>query len=85
MIGKDSHVMWHHTYPNGDDFPSAECPITAVLNNGITHRGHNETFWKKDGIPLKVNFISTPIKENDDVVGSVVIFSESDPMLGRID
>ena len=85
MIGKDSHAMWHHTYPNGDVFPSLECPITAVLNNGITHRGHNEVFWKKDQTTLKVNFISTPIKEDDKVIGSVVIFSESDPLLGRIE
>jgi len=84
MIGKDSHEMWHHSYENGEKFPSAKCPITSVLKDGITHRGHNEVFWKKDKSPIKVDFISTPIKENGDIVGTVVIFRESNPELGTI-
>ena len=85
MIGKDSHSMWHYSYENGQHFPSSKCPIASVLKDGITHRGHNEVFWKKDKKPIKVDFISTPIKENSHITGSVVIFRESNPTLGAIE
>ena len=85
MIDKDSHEMWHHSYENGEKFHSSKCPITSVLKDGITHRGHNEVFWKKDKKSLKVDFISTPIKENGEIVGTVVIFRESNPELGTIE
>ena len=85
MIGKDSHKMWHHSYENGENFPSSECPITSVLTDGITHRGYNETFWKNDKSKLKVDFISTPIKEGGEIVGTVVIFRESKPTQNTIE
>lgn len=85
MIGKDSHKMWHHSYEDGTNFPDIKCPITAVLKDGITHRGHNEVFWKKDGTPIKVDFISTPIKEDGEIVGTVVLFRESNPTFGTIE
>ncbi len=74
MLGKESHAMWHHTYPDGQAFPETECPITAVLREGNVHRGHDAVFWRKDGKPLLVEFISTPILEDGEVTGAVVVF-----------
>jgi PAS domain S-box-containing protein len=74
MLGHASHPMWHHSLPDGTPFPNSECPITSVLQEGQTHRGRNEAFWHKDGSSFLVEFISTPIIENDEVTGAVVVF-----------
>ncbi len=74
LIGQESHTLWHHTRENGSPYPASECPITSVLEEGITHRGQNELFWRKDGSSFPVEFISTPIIENSDITGAVVLF-----------
>lgn len=74
MIGRDSHAMWHHTKPDGTPFPSEECPIATVLEEGIVHRGENELLWCKDGSGIRVDFTSTPIVEEGKIVGAVVVF-----------
>ncbi|MEW8549403.1 MAG: hypothetical protein AB2533_03005 [Candidatus Thiodiazotropha endolucinida] len=38
------------------------------------HRGEQETIWRKNGKPLRVNYISTPIKEENTVIGAVIVF-----------
>ncbi len=74
MIGQESHRMWHHTRSDGSVYNADTCPITAVLREGITHRGDNELVWHRDGTPLYVDFISTPIVEEGGVVGAVIVF-----------
>lgn len=76
MIGAASHSMWHHTRADGTKFPEHECPITSVLTKGITHRGTDETFWRKDGSSFNAEYISTPILREDSVDGAVVVFRE---------
>jgi PAS domain S-box-containing protein len=78
MLGKNSHLMWHHTKEEGTVFQKEQCPITGVLNEGITHRGLHELIWRKDGSSFYVDYISTPIIENDVITGAVVLFHEID-------
>ncbi|OQX31728.1 MAG: hypothetical protein B0D96_01315 [Candidatus Sedimenticola endophacoides] len=79
LMGRDSHACWHHTHKDGSPFPAEACPITAVLKDGIVHRGVDEIFWRKDGTSFAAEYISTPIREGDEVTGAVLIFRESDP------
>lgn len=74
MLGKPSHAMWHHSHADGSRFPEHQCPITAVLSKGVTHRGINETFWRKNGSSFVAEYISTPIVRDDKVEGAVVVF-----------
>lgn len=74
MLGHKSHPMWHHSRANGNPFPESDCPITSVLHEGIIHRGQNETFWRKDGTTFQVEFTSTPIFEEHQITGAVVVF-----------
>jgi len=76
LLGQPSHDLWHHSFPDGSPFPEDECPITAVLHVGIVHRGEKEVFWRKDGTSFQVEYISTPILEDDQVTGAVVVFRE---------
>jgi len=74
MLNQSSHSLWHHSYPDGSDFSEDDCPITAVLHHGKTHRGSHETFWRKDGRPIKVEYTSTPMLINEQIMGAVVVF-----------
>lgn len=76
MMGKNSHQMWHHSHDDGSHYPEEDCPITQVLEIGKIHRGVNETLWRKDGTSFQAEFISTPIYEDDEITGAVVVVRE---------
>lgn len=74
LLNKSSHDTWHHSRADGSEFPESECPITRVLKDGIIYRGVKETIWRKNGKPMQVDYISTPIKEGENIIGAVVVF-----------
>ncbi|MFA6570284.1 MAG: PAS domain S-box protein [Bacteroidota bacterium] len=73
LIGKHSHTLWHHSYPEGTNFPCTECPIYETLNDGKQHQGE-EYFWNKNGIGFYVDYTSMPIVENNTIIGAVITF-----------
>lgn len=76
LLGQNLHALLHHSYPDGRAYPEDACPSYASLKDGMSHRGEDQTFWKKDGTPLVVSFTSTPIKENGKVTGVVVVLRD---------
>ena len=78
MLGRDSHDLWHHSYPDGRHFPNEECPITSVLKTGKPQHCEHETFWHKDGTPLEMDCLSTPILIDEQIRGAVVLFRPSE-------
>ncbi|PUB75773.1 MAG: diguanylate cyclase [gamma proteobacterium symbiont of Ctena orbiculata] len=79
LLEKNCHAVWHHSREDGSSYPEAECPITSVLKHGNTHHAEQETIWRKNGKPLQVDYISTPIKEGGRIVGAVVVFHRNAP------
>jgi PAS domain S-box-containing protein len=73
MLNKNSHTMWHYNHADGTPYPEVECPITEVLQYGNTRWEKHETVWCKNGTALEVEFICTPIKENNKVTGAVIV------------
>ncbi len=76
MIGQVQHALVHHSYPDGRPYPREDCPIYAALRDGAVHRVADEVFWRKDGSPLPVEYVSTPIVENGEVIGAVVAITD---------
>ncbi|WP_316366340.1 PhnD/SsuA/transferrin family substrate-binding protein [Candidatus Thiodiazotropha sp. CDECU1] len=74
LLDRNSHTVWHHSREDGSDYPISECPITRVLQHGKKHRGEHETIWRKDGKSIQVDYVSTPIKDGERIIGAVVIF-----------
>ena len=70
------HQVLHHTRADGRPYPLEECPIHASIRDGRVHRGTREVFWKKDGTSFPVEYVSTPIREGDSLVGAVVVFRD---------
>lgn len=76
LFGRLMHELLHHSRPDGSTFPQDECPIYAVLRDGVTRRIDHDTFWRKDGTHFPVEYVSTAIREGDAVVGAVVVFRD---------
>lgn len=76
LIGKRIHTITHHTKADGTIYPADECKIYAAYRDGVTNRVNNEVFWRKDGTSFMVDYISTPLIEDDEIMGAVVVFRD---------
>lgn len=76
FVGKYTHDCHHHSYPDGSPYPREECPAYTSLKDGEIHRVDDEVFWTKDGKAVPVEYVSTPIIENESIVGAVIVFRD---------
>jgi PAS domain S-box-containing protein len=76
LLGCHMHELLHHSYADGTPYPAELCPVYAAIQDGLVHRVVDEVFWRKDGTAFPVEYVSTPIKEGEKVVGAVVVFRD---------
>ena len=77
LIGQSMHRVLHHSHLDGTRYHREACPIYAALHDGSTHRVTDEVFWRKDGTNFPVEYISTPLRdEQNQVIGAVVTFRD---------
>jgi PAS domain S-box-containing protein len=76
LLGSRSHPIWHHAKPDGQPFPEGESSIYATLRDGKVRRQSGELFWRKDGTSFPVEYVSTPILEEGQVHGTVLVFTD---------
>ncbi len=76
LIGKAHHALIHHTRADGSPYPVGACPIHQAYRDGKVHFGSDEVFWNHDGASFPVEYISTPILENKQLTGAVVVFRD---------
>lgn len=75
-IQNKMHQLIHYKKENGDPYPEEECPLYLSLSTAKKMSADNEVFWKKDGISFPVEFTASPIFENGETRGSVVVFRD---------
>lgn len=76
LLGHDIHSMIHHHHLNGETYHSHDCPIYRSFRFEQVHRIEDEVFWRKDGKPIRVEYVSTPIYDQQVLAGAVVIFRD---------
>ncbi len=77
LIGQSMHSVLHHSKPDGRTYPVHECLIYEAFRDGQIHRANTEVFWRKDGSSFPVEYISTPMQDQQgDLVGTVVAFQD---------
>jgi PAS domain S-box-containing protein len=76
LIGRELHSIIHHHHLNGDHFPAKQCPIYKSFRHDKTVRIEDDAFWRKDGKPILVEYVSTPIYDAGILAGAVVIFRD---------
>jgi diguanylate cyclase (GGDEF)-like protein/PAS domain S-box-containing protein len=76
MVGYSYHSLVHHTTADGKPYAETNCPINQALRRGLTRHVERETFWRKDGSSLEVEYTSKPVIEDGRVLGAVVSFRD---------
>jgi PAS domain S-box-containing protein len=77
LLGKPSHITWHHTKSDGSPYPAESCPIYKAYKDGLVHHGDEEVFWRKDGTSFPAQYTSTPIWDDQGALaGAVVTFQD---------
>ncbi len=76
LIQKEFHQVVHHPRPDGTSYPVDECPMFESLRTGIARRERDEVFWRKNGTSFPVAYSSTPILEEEQIVGAVITFRD---------
>ena len=77
LIGQSMHAILHHTHADGSPYLREACPIYAAFQDGVVHRVQEEVFWRKDGTSFPVEYISTPMRdEQGNLIGAVVAFRD---------
>lgn len=76
LIGKSHHDLVHHTRGNGEQFPVEECPIYMAYKDGQIHFETNDIFWTRADNKFPVEYTSTPLLDNNELSGAVVVFKD---------
>lgn len=76
ILGKNIHQFHHHSHADGSHYPDKDCPIYKTRLTGESAQCENEVFWRKDGSCFPVEYSSTPIEQDGQRLGVVVVFKD---------
>lgn len=76
LIGQPMHALVHHSRPDGSAYPKEECPMYRTFVDGKSYTVSDEVLWRKDGSRFPVEYNTTPIHRNGELVGSVVTYHD---------
>ncbi len=76
LLGKTVHEYIHYKNKKGERVPPNECKFHKAMLKAEKVSIAEEQFIKKDGSFIDVSVTATPLIEDDEVVGTVVIFRD---------
>ena len=83
ILGKNIHQFHHHSHADGRPYPDTDCPIYKTRLTGQSAHCEHEVFWRKDGSFFPVEYSSTPIKDQGQCLGVVVVFKDISERLAQ--
>jgi PAS domain S-box-containing protein len=76
IVGQHQHDLFHHTKANGNHYPHNECLILKAMKEDKIYHVAEEIFWRKDGTSFPVEYVGTPVREEGQITGAVVVFKD---------
>jgi PAS domain S-box-containing protein len=76
FVGQPMHDLIHHTYPDGQAFPRNECAMYMTAQDGQPRRVDGEVLWRKDGSSIPVEYSTTPVLKDGQILGSVISYRD---------
>lgn len=76
LLGKKIHQYHHHSHADGRAYPADECQIYCTMFDGVHRQVKDEVFWRKDGSCFPVEYTSTPVYKNGQLIGAVAVFRD---------
>jgi PAS domain S-box-containing protein len=74
LLGRNMHELVHHTRPNGEPYPMAECRIFQAFREQRGVHVDDELMWCEDGSSFPSEYWSYPVEKDGELVGSVLTF-----------
>lgn len=76
LYGKSMHEITHHLRVDGSTLPYEECIVRRSMITGKSISSDDEVFITKDKIVLPVAINAAPLRNDNEIIGSVVIFRD---------
>ncbi len=76
LVNSPGYSIWHRTQSEDKPHPLETCPIYKGHSQGAQSGGDDEFFWRKDGSGFPVRYFSNPVWEENELVGSVLVFQD---------
>ncbi|MBE9067019.1 hypothetical protein IQ260_10160 [Leptolyngbya cf. ectocarpi LEGE 11479] len=76
LIGQFMHGLLNYSTSEKIPYRWEKSPIFKTLKRGETHHIAGDLFERQGGFSFPVEYVSTPIYENNTIVGAVVIFKD---------
>lgn len=76
VVGRNMHYLIHHSHADRSLMPVHDCRIFKAFRDGRGKRVDDEVLWRRDGSCFDAQYASYPIRNDQEVVGAVVTFSD---------
>ncbi|HXH40537.1 MAG TPA: response regulator [Thermoanaerobaculia bacterium] len=77
LVGLAAHETMHHSTRDGASLDRTDCLIHTSLTDGIVCHGRDELFWRREGTPLEVDCVATPMRDAEgEIIGAVEVFRD---------
>ncbi len=74
MIGTNAHNLFHYSDELGHSIPHKDCQIMRPIKTGEDQHSTHEVLWRKDGSSFPVEYHSTAVYRENEIVGAVISF-----------
>jgi len=76
LVSQPFHTLVHYAYVDGSNFPREKCSMYQTAQDGRNRVVSDEVLWRKDGTSFPVEYSTTPILKDNNVVGTVVAYRD---------
>lgn len=76
LIGQPAHGLLGHARPDGAVVAAERCPLCRPTDDGLAEHQTEEVFRRRDGSSFAVELLCSPILEQAQVTGAVVVFRD---------
>jgi PAS domain S-box-containing protein len=76
LLGKNNHDTIHFQRVDGTPIPREDCGLLSVVRGDVRLRRGDDAFTRKDGTLFPIDYTTSPIIVEGEVVGAVVAFHD---------
>ncbi|GAP94671.1 ATP-binding protein [Leptolyngbya sp. NIES-2104] len=76
LVGQWMHTYLKHSKSDGIPYLLADSPIHTTLRKGTIEHRNGDVFQRRDGSTFPIEYVSSPIRECDRIVGAVIVFKD---------
>jgi two-component system sensor histidine kinase/response regulator len=76
LVSQPMHTKVHYAHADRTPFPLEQCSMYLTAHDGNNRVVSDEVLWRKDGSCFPIEYSTTPIRKDGNVIGTVVAFRD---------